>query len=96
MAEENLLHIPLSPKLQHKLWIDFARDCETFTLKRKSGELTLARWLKSVLGCRSFAYWNWRDPGPAIYHTYILLQRLSRKSWRVATALLSWNLNTSS
>lgn len=87
LAGDDLSHIPLTPSLQHKFWVDFPRDIETYTLKRDAGELTLLRWLRSLLNCRSFAYWDPRDPGPALYQAFQLLRRLHNRGWRAAVAL---------
>ena len=55
------------PKLKTKLWVDLRKDIETFNDKRARGEITATRWLRSLLRCRSVAYFDWRDPGPAVY-----------------------------
>ncbi|HET8709949.1 MAG TPA: hypothetical protein VFM32_01135 [Spongiibacteraceae bacterium] len=85
-----LSSIPAMPALQHKFWIDFTRDVETYTLKRENKEINLVRWLLSVLRCRSFAYWSWRDPGPALHQTLYLLRRIGRKGFHTAIAFIQF------
>lgn len=55
------------PKLKTKFWADIRKDIETFNDKRACGEITTAEWLRSLLRCRSVAYLDWYDPGPALY-----------------------------
>lgn len=69
---------PLQPPLRHKYWIDLVRDIETCRSKRESGELGRREWLYSLLRCRSFAYWDWRDPGPGLYVLWQIARRALR------------------
>jgi len=48
-----------------RLW-DPLRDFQAYLALRKSGQLSLFGWLKSVLHPQSFAYFRWSDPMPAV------------------------------
>ncbi|WOH36502.1 hypothetical protein RI844_14140 [Thalassotalea fonticola] len=76
---ENLSSIPEIPKLKHKYWMSFTRDLDSFLTKRTQKEIHLVAWLTSILKCRSFAYWDFRDPLPALFQFALLLKRLTKK-----------------
>ena len=46
-------------------WIDFQRDLRAFIIYRKQGKLTLWRWLKSLIGEKEWAFFEWDDWKPA-------------------------------
>jgi predicted ATP-grasp superfamily ATP-dependent carboligase len=75
--------LKLQPTLKHKYWVDFYKDLETFNSLRKLKQISWMAWLKSLLRCRSFAYWDWHDPGPEILRLYeilgIIVQSLIKK-----------------
>jgi predicted ATP-grasp superfamily ATP-dependent carboligase len=54
------------------------QDLGAFLALRRSGELTLASWLASLRGVRSFALGSWRDPLPLIITAWRLLLRTLR------------------
>jgi|GEM_PF-798033 len=90
LAGADLSDVALLPTLKHKFWVDFSRDFETFTIKNANGKITLFEWLRSLVRCRSFAYWNWKDPGPWLHQAFALLQRISKRGWRAAIALVQF------
>lgn len=50
-----------------KNWVDFRRDLWSFRIKSKAQQLSFKTWSQSVFNCRSYAYWRWRDPLPAVF-----------------------------
>jgi predicted ATP-grasp superfamily ATP-dependent carboligase len=50
-------------------WIDLARDLGSLYRKRRTGELTVAAWLRSAAKARSFASLALDDPGPWFQET---------------------------
>jgi predicted ATP-grasp superfamily ATP-dependent carboligase len=70
------------PSLRHCYWINFIEDLKTLVTPP---HLPLLQWVRSVLRCRSFAYWSLRDPGPAIYRLWELVP-LSLRVLRRATS----------
>lgn len=54
------------PALAHLYWADFLGEAYGF---RVTDEATWRAWLGSLLRCRSFAVWDWRDPGPWLLET---------------------------
>lgn len=65
------------PRLRRLLWVDFYRDLQTFRALRGAHKLRFLDWFASTLRCRSWAYWNWRDPMPALVRTGKLLRHLA-------------------
>lgn len=63
-----------SGQVMTKSWVDFRRDLWSFRMKNKANQLTTGDWLKSLWRCKSYAYWRWRDPLPALF----LLLRIIR------------------
>lgn len=47
-------------------WISFAKDLKAFRAYRRSGDLSLGRWMRSLAGDRHFAFFAWDDPFPAL------------------------------
>lgn len=75
LAYQELMGYPLEgiesrPPVKHKYWIDFGRDIQTFRAKYAAGEIDIRGWLRSIASCRSFAYCDWRDPGPGMHSLF--------------------------
>jgi len=64
------LDIPQLPTLKHYYWIDLVANIVGFATRT---DIPILQWLLSVLSCRSFAYWSWQDPGPAVYRFWELI-----------------------
>ncbi len=45
-------------------WVFLGPDYRAYKELRKTGSLTLGAWLRSLIACRSFAYFAVDDPGP--------------------------------
>lgn len=68
------------PEMDHfryglRQW-DPMRDFFAFIERRRSGQLTLRQWLRSVMHWQTFAYFQWSDPLPALSR---LLRPLKRR-----------------
>ena len=70
-----------------RLW-DPARDFSAYLERRRLGELSLIRWLASILHRQTFPYFGWTDPGPAIARLLRPLRRRLRKQSKTPQALL--------
>jgi predicted ATP-grasp superfamily ATP-dependent carboligase len=64
---DELADVELTPRLKTKYWVDLLKDIESFNDKRAKHAITFYSWFRSLLRCRSSAYWDWRDPGPGLY-----------------------------
>jgi D-aspartate ligase len=68
-AYNRIVGIPQPPLTSFRtglrLW-DPVRDFRAFLELRERGELTLLRWLASIMHRSSIAYFSWRDPLPSI------------------------------
>jgi len=62
------LGLPLPPNREQLYkgtkWISFHRDLQASWVYYKDGKLSIAEWVKSVYGVKSFAVLSIRDPGP--------------------------------
>jgi predicted ATP-grasp superfamily ATP-dependent carboligase len=62
--------LPLPPDREQRYkgtkWISFHRDLQASWEYYRDGKLTIAGWLKSLYGVRSFAVLSLRDPTPFI------------------------------
>ena len=47
-------------------WINLTTDIRAFWEYRRRGQLGLGRWLASLMGVRSYAYFAWDDLAPAL------------------------------
>ena len=56
---------PRAYKVGLRLW-DPVRDYWSFGELRRGGQITLGRWLRSVLHRQTFPFFSWRDPLPAL------------------------------
>jgi hypothetical protein len=52
-------------KIGLRLW-DPLRDVKSFKELRGMGQLTLSKWIGSILHRQTFPYFSWSDPMPAI------------------------------
>jgi len=68
----------LQPKLRHLYWVDLLKDIETFVEKYRKGQIKFGEWILSLLRCRSFAYWDWRDPAPGLHRMIQIIVRTIR------------------
>lgn len=84
LVGKDLSNVPALPILQQRLWVDFRRDLSARRTGRGSFRLPTWAWLRSYLGNTSFAYWRWRDPGPALWQ---IGRMLSARVGRAARAL---------
>jgi predicted ATP-grasp superfamily ATP-dependent carboligase len=50
-------------------WVSFGPDFRAFRELRSQGQISTLRWLESLLGCRSFAYFALDDPWPFVTRT---------------------------
>src|SRR5207245_526141 len=64
LADHDLTDVELQPKLRHSLWVDFKRDLSRWRQSAAHAREPLSTWASSILKARSFAYWDWKDPGP--------------------------------
>lgn len=69
---EDLSGERLFPELKHLYWVDLLRDCQS--RHRHVGQPSIATERRLLWRVRSFAYWEWRDPGPA-------LQKVAELAW---------------
>ncbi|MEZ4309912.1 MAG: hypothetical protein R3F14_17885 [Polyangiaceae bacterium] len=68
----------LSPSLAHCYWTDFNRDLRSFHAGFRDHGQTWGDLVSSILACRSFAYFDARDPGPWLCRTLDLAKTLIR------------------
>jgi predicted ATP-grasp superfamily ATP-dependent carboligase len=81
LAGEDLGDVALQPRLRHSLWIDFKRDLSRWRQLDADTREPLDEWAASAMKARSFAYFDWRDPGPflrRVLETISPTERLSR------------------
>lgn len=72
---------PQQTPYQHGIrWMNLASDYRSFRAYRKSGELSWASWVKSVVTARSHAYFSIRDIVPFLYMSAGLAKRVLRRS----------------
>lgn len=64
LVGEDLSGESLFPNLRHLFWLDLLRDCQSRHCRAQA--LGTQAEIPSLGGVRSFAYWDWRDPGPAL------------------------------
>lgn len=78
IAYRDALGEPVEPHLQYRdgvFWIDFQRDMRAFLLYRKSGKLTLGRWIRSLCVEKEWAIYARDDWKPALIALIELFQR---------------------
>ena len=84
LTGEDISSVETHPTLKHSLWIDLLRDLQSLRERRTLHQISYIEWLKSLLSCRQFAYWNWLDPGPGIYRSWqIALMAIKFASKRI-------------
>ena len=54
-------------------WISFKLDLGWYLRTRSNGRVGLLSWLRSVARARSYAWFDWRDPGPSLRATAAFL-----------------------
>ena len=79
----------LSPPVQRRAaavrWISLGSDFRAFRELRKRGQITTRQWLRTIVACRSFAYFALDDPAPFFARiTLWLRRRMSGKTLRNA------------
>lgn len=74
LIEDDLSNEPLRPPVKHLYWVDFYRFCLHLHQSNRF-ERGIAAPLGKILSTRSFAYWDWRDPYPALRKLLELLKR---------------------
>jgi len=79
--------IPQQPALKHYYWVDLLCDFRGLSVRT---DIRISQWLLSVLRCRSFAYWSWRDPGPGIYRFWELLHLIAHAGTKTAVNRWPW------
>jgi D-aspartate ligase len=57
-----------------RMW-DPIRDFEAFLALRKTGQITFAKWLASIMHWHTFAYFSFSDPMPALARLLLPLRR---------------------
>ena len=45
-------------------WLDARRDLQAAIVARRSGDLSIRQWARSLRGPKAHAIWSWRDPMP--------------------------------
>jgi predicted ATP-grasp superfamily ATP-dependent carboligase len=63
-------------------WVHEDLDLQAFLALRKTGELTLAEWVGSLRGPRSWAVFSLRDPAPFLFQVSTHLAGRVRKTVR--------------
>ncbi len=69
--------VDLCPSLEPRYWLDFNCDLRSFRATMHRGGQTWRDFARSVLRCRSFAYFDVGDPGPWLYRSFDLLRLLA-------------------
>ncbi len=68
-------------------WLHFQSDFRSFRALRGRGQLTAWQWVRSLIGCRAFAYFALDDPGPCLQDLRCWLVRaLSSSTGRIRLA----------
>jgi predicted ATP-grasp superfamily ATP-dependent carboligase len=74
-------------KLDLSLW-DPVEDLKAFLALRREGELSLGRWLRTIMRPHVMMYFAWDDPKPTILHEWREIRGLlGRRVWRVFDAV---------
>ncbi len=63
-------------------YVHLGWDVQAMLAKRRSGEITAARWLRSLAGVRSNALFSWRDARPALAYAGAAFRRAVRAAAR--------------
>jgi predicted ATP-grasp superfamily ATP-dependent carboligase len=58
-------------------WMDLRRDLLSVIDKSRRGEIGFGAWLRSIARVRSHATFDWRDPGPWLVASRLLVQELA-------------------
>lgn len=68
VSYRDALGLKVEPEFQYRngvRWIDFQRDVRAFIIYRRHGKLTFWRWLRSLIGEKEWAFFEWDDWKPA-------------------------------
>jgi len=78
LAYHDAKGLPLPPVTPARpmRWVFLGPDYRAYKELRKNGLLTLGAWLRSLIPCRSFAYFALDDPGPFLARIALWLSRL--------------------
>ncbi len=60
------MRVPAGPARPARYWVGFREDMGAFARRPERRRNDLRRWLGSLLRARAFAWWDWRDPRPAL------------------------------
>ncbi len=80
LAYRDLIGQPLPPQDQYRVglkWWYCEMDLRAFKEYRRRGELTLWRWLRSLIGVKAFAHFAWDDVRP-----FVVAMRTMVWKWR--------------
>ncbi len=69
---------PVSAYNEGVKWVDLGMDVMAALEHRRQGRLSIWSWLRSIWGCRSYAYFAWDDPLPFLWHASGLVRAASR------------------
>jgi len=81
VSYQDALGLKVEPEFQYRngvRWIDFQRDVRAFIIYRKRGKLTFWRWLRSLIGEKEWAFFEWDDWKPA-WISFLQLVNRQRK-----------------
>ena len=67
LSGDDLTQVEPRPALRHLFWIDLRRDISCVRALAPAERPPFQQWLRSILTCRSHAYFSLRDPGPGLY-----------------------------
>jgi len=76
-AYKDLCDEPQQPGRSYRVGVKFVflgNDIKSFRFYRRTGELTLWHWVRSLLGRTREMYFAWDDPVPFLTYTYPLLK----------------------
>jgi predicted ATP-grasp superfamily ATP-dependent carboligase len=74
-----------TPALRHSYWMDFNCDLRSFRDTHRGRGRTWGEFARDLSRCRSFAFFDVRDPGPALARGLDLMNILAtslRKAWK--------------
>lgn len=69
------LPIPPTPPARPDVrYLHLGWDVQAFLAENRAGRLSLLSWIHSVIGARSFALFDWRDPRPFLSYAWAALR----------------------
>ncbi len=81
IAYQEILGQPISRTVSTSsglTWVNEELEVLALAELRRDGAVTMAEWLRSVMGARSWAMWSWRDPLPFLMRSPALARGLYR------------------